>query len=58
MSVRIVALNQVPRWVQGILWNYRQTKMSPQERVLYHRLQAEQLRATSKIMDGYFDAMD
>ena len=50
LPARIVDYDSLPAWVQSAAWPRIVATLPPQERMLIHRLQAEQIRATSEII--------
>lgn len=57
-GVRLVAFDQLPEWVRQAAMPSVISKLPPDDQVLYHRMKAAQLKATSQIIQGYIEAID
>ncbi|MEZ5941371.1 MAG: hypothetical protein R3C18_08275 [Planctomycetaceae bacterium] len=58
LRARIVDFRQLPEWVRNEVTPSIIAKLPPSEQLLYHKMQAEQIRVTSEIINGYLDAID
>ena len=54
---RIVDFQQLPKWVRSATGPSIIAKLPPAQRLLYHRMQAEQLRTSSEIIQMYLDSI-
>ena len=57
LRARIVDFEQLPEWVRSATCDSIVARMSPEQQVIYHRKQAQQLKAFSEIMEAYGDAI-
>lgn len=57
-NIRITPYSQLPVWVKNAISSAVEAKMTLEDRVLLHRLRAEQMKATQSIIDGYLDAIN
>lgn len=55
LRARVVDYDRLPAWVQAAVQPSIMAKFSPQERMLIHKMQAEQIRATSEIIQMYLE---
>ena len=55
LRARVVDYEQLPQRVRNAMAPVLLEKLSPEERVMYHRIQAQQLKATSAIIKAYFE---
>lgn len=55
LRARVVDYDQLPEWVQTAVRPSIMAKLSPQQQILYHRMQAQQIKATSEIINAYLD---
>ena len=56
-KVRATDFRRLPEWVREAVFPYIQEKLPQEQRALYHRMQAEQLKSTSEIIQRYLDAI-
>ena len=57
LRARIVDYQQLPQWVRSATSPSIIAKLPPDQQLLYHRMQAEQIKATSEIISAYLDAI-
>jgi hypothetical protein len=58
LRARVVDYDRLPAWVQNAAKPSIMAKLSPQDRMLIHKMQAEQLRATAEICKAYLKVLD
>lgn len=57
MRARFVSYNRLPAWVQNAVKPSIIDSLSPQEQIMIHKMEAEQLRATFEICKNYLDTL-
>lgn len=55
---RIIDFQQLPKWIHQAASPSIIAKLSPEEQLLYHKMQAKQLETSSKIIESYLDIVD
>ena len=56
-KIRVTDFRRLPQWVRNAVFPHILESLPKEQQVLYHRMQAEQLKATSEIIDLYFKAI-